>query len=47
MLGGTVRTTTGSPVSGVQVEIFINETKEHGGTIIGETVAQNGSSRWK
>ena len=42
MLGGTVRTTTGSPVSGVQVEIFINETKEHGGTIIGETVARNG-----
>ena len=43
MLGGTVRSTTGSPVSGVQVEIFINETKEHGGTIIGETVAQNGN----
>ena len=41
-LGGTVRTTDGRPVSGVQVEIFVNETKEHGGILIGETIAQNG-----
>ena len=31
VVGGSVRTTTGSPVSGITVEIFINETKEHGG----------------
>ena len=41
-LGGTVRTADGRPVSGVQVEIFVNETKEHGGILIGETIAQNG-----
>ncbi len=41
-LGGTVRTVDGRPVSGVQVEIFVNETKEHGGILIGETIAQNG-----
>ena len=41
-IGGTVRTTSGSPVSGLQVEIFINETKEHGGTRIGEATALNG-----
>ena len=41
-LGGTVRTVDGRPVSGVPVEIFVNETKEHGGILIGETVAQNG-----
>ncbi len=44
-IGGTVRTATGSPVSGVQVEIFINETKEHGGTKIGETTAERGNFR--
>ena len=41
-IGGTVQTLSGGPVSGVQVELFINETKEHGGTLIGEAVAQNG-----
>ncbi len=41
-IGGTVLTTSGSPVSGLQVEIFINETKEHGGTRIGEATALNG-----
>ena len=41
-IGGTVLTVGGSPVSGVDVEIFINETKEHGGTLIGEVVARNG-----
>ena len=42
-IGGTVQTLSGGPVSGVQVELFINETKEHGGTLIGEAVAQNGA----
>ena len=42
-IGGTVLTASGGPVSGVEVEIFINETKEHGGTLIGEAVAQNGA----
>ena len=41
-LGGAVRTADGRPVSGAVVEIFVNETKEHGGILIGETVAQNG-----
>ena len=38
-IGGTVQTHSGEPVSGVEVELFINETKEHGGTLIGEAVA--------
>ena len=42
-IGGTVLTAGGGPVSGVDVEIFINETKEHGGTLIGEAVAQSGA----
>ena len=41
-IGGTVQTLSGGPVSGVQVELFINETKEHGGTLIGEAMAHNG-----
>ena len=41
-IGGTVRTDDGRPVAGVQVEIFVNDTKEHGGILIGETIAQNG-----
>ncbi len=45
IVGGTVRTATGGLVSGLQVEIFINETKEHGGTIIGETTVQRGNFR--
>ena len=44
-IGGTVRTAPGGPVSDVQVEIFINETKEHGGTKIGETSAEGGKFR--
>ena len=43
IISGTVRTTGGSPVSGVEVEIFINETKEHGGTKIGQTTAEGGN----
>ncbi len=41
-IGGTVRTDSNSSVSGMQVEIFINETKEHGGIKIGETTSQLG-----
>ena len=44
-IGGTLRTAGGGPVSDMQVEIFINETKEYGGTKIGETTAQRGSFR--
>ena len=33
----------GNEVNGVTVEIFVNETKEHGGTKLGETVARNGA----
>ena len=42
-VGGTVRTLSGLPVDGMDVEIFINETKEHGGTVIGEGVATKGT----
>ena len=42
-IGGSVLTASGGPVSGVDVEIFINETKEHGGALIGEAVAQDGA----
>ena len=34
-VGGTVTTVAGGPVSGVTVEVYLNETKEHGGTTIG------------
>ena len=44
-VSGTLRTSSGGAVSGMVVEIFINETKEHGGTKIGETTAQRGSFR--
>ena len=42
-VGGTVRTSSGATVNGVEVEIYINETKDHGGTLIGTTIARNGS----
>ena len=42
-IGGTVRTATGGPVSGMSVEIYINETKDPGGIMIGETIVQDGS----
>lgn len=45
VVGGTLRTASGSPVSEMQVEIYINETKEHGGTKIGHTTARNGVFR--
>ena len=39
---GTVRTVDGRDVSGMTVEIYINETKEHGGTKIGVTSSRSG-----
>ena len=41
-IDGTVRTTVGLPVTGMEVEIFINETKEHGGLKIGSGVTRQG-----
>ena len=41
-VGGTVRTVTGYPVDGMRVEIYVNETKEHGGTVIGTTTTRYG-----
>ncbi len=41
-IGGTVRTARGGQVSDVRVEIFINETKDHGGILIGETTSRLG-----
>ena len=43
LVAGTVRSAAGGLVSGVQVEIFINETKEHGGTKVGETTVERGN----
>ena len=39
---GTVHTTAGVPVSGVTVEVYVNETKDHGGTKIGTAVTRFG-----
>ena len=41
-VSGTVLTLSGLPVSEMAVEIFINETKEHGGTVIGDGTATKG-----
>ena len=35
IIGGAVTTVDGQPISGMQVEIYVNETKEHGGDKIG------------
>ena len=43
-VGGTVYTTTGHTVDGMTVEIYVNETKEHGGTKIGTATTRFG--RW-
>ena len=40
---GTVHTAGGLPVTGLTVEVYVNETKEHGGTKIGTAVTQFGS----
>ena len=41
-VGGTVRTITRYPVDGMKVEIYVNETKEHGGIVIGTTTTRYG-----
>ena len=41
-VGGTVRTITNYPVDSMRVEIYVNETKEHGGTVIGTTTTRYG-----
>ena len=41
-IGGRVDTLSGSPVDGMEVEIFINETKEQGGWRLGTTETENG-----
>ena len=43
-VAGTVETVSRSPVSDMKVEVYVNETKEHGGTLIGTTVTRSG--RW-
>ena len=43
-VAGTVETIRGSPVSDMDVEVYVNETKEHGGTLIGAAVTRSG--RW-
>ena len=42
VVGGTVNTVGGTAVHGVTVEVYVNETKEHGGTKIGTTVTRFG-----
>jgi transglutaminase-like putative cysteine protease len=41
MLYGTVTAENRSPTDGIEVEIFINETKEPGGTLIGQGVVKD------
>ena len=42
LVAGTVQTPSGQDVSGITVEIYVNETKEHGGTKIGKTTSRLG-----
>ncbi|MDE2968549.1 MAG: HEAT repeat domain-containing protein [Chloroflexota bacterium] len=42
-VGGSVLTATGHAVDGVTVEVYVNETKEEGGTLIGSTTSWYGS----
>ena len=42
-MGGTVTTAAGDPVSDAEVEIYVNETKEHGGTVIGGAEVSDGN----
>ena len=41
-VSGTVQTTSGHSIHGMTVEVYVNETKEHGGTKIGEAVSRFG-----
>ena len=43
-VSGTVQTTSGHSIHGMTIEVYVNETKEHGGTKIGTAVSQFG--RW-
>ena len=43
-VGGTVLAATGHSIHNMTVEIYVNETKEHGGTKIGTVVTESG--RW-
>ncbi|MYD36629.1 MAG: hypothetical protein F4X20_06465 [Dehalococcoidia bacterium] len=42
IVGGTVRTVGGAVVSGMDIEIFVNETKENGGLRVGSGTVRNG-----
>ena len=42
-VGGLVHTAAGDPVDGMVVEVYINETKEHGGIKIGDTETHSGN----
>lgn len=42
-VGGSVLTATGHAVDGMTVEVYVNETKEEGGTLIGTTTSRYGS----
>ena len=44
-VGGTVQTLSGRPVNGTEVEVFVNETKEHGGIKVGSAVTIDGQFR--
>ena len=41
-LGGTVASASGTPIDGMDVEIFINRKKEHGGVRVGSSVTHQG-----
>ena len=43
-VSGTVQTTSGQGIHGMSIEVYVNETKEHGGIKIGTAVSQFG--RW-
>ena len=42
IVGGNVETLAGAPVDGMTVEVYVNETKEHGGTKIGVAESRQG-----
>ncbi len=42
IVGGNVETLAGAPVDGMTVEVYVNETKEHGGTKIGVGESRQG-----
>ncbi len=42
IVGGNVETLAGAPIDGMTVEVYVNETKEHGGTKIGVAESRQG-----